>query len=106
MTELFDEGTLMFLPDRLNSQPVIMGGLTADEMWTTLLICSVTGLVAGIPAAILTQTWALIIAGAGASIPEVTLLNTIFRPRLVAVFVLTIFTVAISVGYVANLLFI
>jgi len=49
---------------------------------------------------------ALIIAGAGASIPEVTLLNTIFRPRLVAVFVLTIFTVAISVGYVANLLFI
>ena len=49
---------------------------------------------------------ALIIAGAGASLPEVTLLNTIFRPRLVAVFVLTIFTVAISVGYVANLLFI
>jgi hypothetical protein len=49
---------------------------------------------------------ALIIAGAGASIPEVILLNTIFRPRLVAVFVLTIFTVAIGVGYIANLLFI
>ena len=64
MTELFDDGTLMFLPGRLNSQPVIMGGLTADEMWTTLLVCSVTGLLAGIPAAILTQIWALIIAGA------------------------------------------
>ncbi|MQL49246.1 permease [Photorhabdus khanii] len=48
---------------------------------------------------------ALIIAGAGASIPEVILLNTIFRPRLVAVFVLTIFCVAIGVGYIANLLF-
>ncbi|PHM22773.1 permease [Xenorhabdus budapestensis] len=48
---------------------------------------------------------ALIIAGAGASIPEVTLLNTIFRPRLVSIFVLTIFTVAIGVGYIANLLF-
>ncbi len=48
---------------------------------------------------------ALIIAGAGASIPEVTLLNTIFRPRLVAVFVLTIFCVAVGVGYIANLLF-
>ena len=64
MTELFDDGTLMFLPGRLNSQPVIMGGLTADEMWITLLLCSVTGLLAGFPAAILTQIWALIIAGA------------------------------------------
>ena len=35
---------------------------------------------------------ALIIGGAGASIPEVTLLASIFKPRLVAVFVLTIFT--------------
>jgi len=48
---------------------------------------------------------ALIIAGAGASIPEVTLLNTIFRPRLLAAFVITIFFVAITVGYIANLLF-
>lgn len=33
MTELSDDGTLIFLPVRLNNQPVIMGGLTADEMW-------------------------------------------------------------------------
>lgn len=49
---------------------------------------------------------ALIIGGAGASIPEVTLLNAIFRPRLVAVFVGTIFCVAVSVGFVANLFFV
>jgi len=64
MTELLDDGTLVFLPGRLNSQPVIMGGLTADEMWITLLLGVAAGLVMGIPAALLTQTWALIIAGA------------------------------------------
>ena len=64
MTELFDDGTLMFLPGRLNSQPVIMGGLTADEMWTTLVLSIAAGLVVGISAALLTQIWALIIAGA------------------------------------------
>lgn len=63
MTELFTDGTLVFLPGRLNNQPVIMGGLTADEMWTTLLLSIVAGLVAGLPAAILTQIGALIIAG-------------------------------------------
>lgn len=64
MTELLDDGTLVFLPGRLNSQPVIMGGLTADEMWTTLVLSIAAGLVMGIPAALLTQIWALIIAGA------------------------------------------
>lgn len=44
MTELFTDGTLIFLPGRLNNQPVIMGGLTADEMWTTLLFSIVAGL--------------------------------------------------------------
>lgn len=64
MTELLDDGTLVFLPGRLNSQPVIMGGLTADEMWTTLVLSIAAGLVVGISAALLTQIWALIIAGA------------------------------------------
>jgi hypothetical protein len=48
---------------------------------------------------------ALIIGGAGASIPEVTLLASIFKPRLVAAFVLTIFTVAVLAGYVFNIIF-
>lgn len=62
MTELSDDGTLIFLPVRLNNQPVIMGGLTADEMWATLAISAGTGLVVGVLAAILTHMWALIIA--------------------------------------------
>jgi len=41
---------------------------------------------------------ALIIGGAGASIPELTLLASIFKPRLVATFAVTILTVAILTG--------
>ncbi|PSO60150.1 MAG: hypothetical protein BRC36_14565 [Cyanobacteria bacterium QH_2_48_84] len=41
---------------------------------------------------------ALIIGGAGASIPEVSLLTGLFRLRLVVAFVASIFTVAISSG--------
>lgn len=47
--------TLIFLPVRLNNQPVIMGGLTADEIWATLGISIAAELVLGIPAAILTH---------------------------------------------------
>lgn len=42
---------------------------------------------------------ALIIGGAGASIPEVTLLASIFKPRLVFAFVVTILGIAIVAGY-------
>jgi uncharacterized membrane protein YraQ (UPF0718 family) len=47
---------------------------------------------------------ALIIGGAGASIPELTLLSSIFKKRLLAAFLLTIFTIAVVTGYLANLL--
>jgi len=47
---------------------------------------------------------ALIIGGAGASIPELTLLSAIFEKKLLAAFVLTIFTIAVAAGYLANLL--
>lgn len=47
---------------------------------------------------------ALIIGGAGASIPEVTLLASIFKARLVAVFVVTILFVAIVAGYIFQVL--
>lgn len=46
----------------------------------------------------------LIIGGAGASIPELTLLAAIFEKKLLAAFVLTIFTIAVTAGYLANLL--
>ncbi|WP_440947113.1 permease [Methanosarcina sp. T3] len=47
---------------------------------------------------------ALIIGGAGASIPELTLLSAIFKKKLLASFVLTVFTIAVVAGYLANLL--
>ncbi|PWU28662.1 TIGR03750 family conjugal transfer protein [Pseudomonas sp. RW407] len=59
-----NDGTLKFLPTNLNRQPVIMGGLTADEMWGTVFLSGAVGLVLGIPVAILSGNWALIIAGA------------------------------------------
>jgi uncharacterized membrane protein YraQ (UPF0718 family) len=46
---------------------------------------------------------ALVIGGAGASIPEVTLLASIFKPRLVIAFVATILLIACITGYVFNL---
>lgn len=48
--------------------------------------------------------FALIIGGAGASLPEVSLLTGIFKPRLVVVFVATIIAVAVAGGTAISLL--
>ncbi len=45
---------------------------------------------------------ALILGGAGASIPEVSLLNSIFKKKMVIAFVSCIFAVAVITGYVFN----
>ncbi|MDD3318296.1 MAG: permease [Methanosarcina sp.] len=47
---------------------------------------------------------ALIIGGAGASIPELTLLSAIFKRKLLAAFVATVFSIAVVAGYLANLI--
>lgn len=47
---------------------------------------------------------ALILGGAGASIPEVSLLNSIFKKKMVIAFVLCIFFVATLTGYIFNLI--
>lgn len=47
---------------------------------------------------------ALVVAGAGASIPEVIILSSIFKRRLVVAFVLTVFVVAVLAGYIVDLL--
>ena len=47
---------------------------------------------------------ALIIGGAGASIPEVSLLAALFKKKLLAAYLITIFTIAVIVGYLFNLL--
>ncbi len=48
---------------------------------------------------------ALVIGGAGASIPEVTLLNTIFKKKMVVAFVLSVFSVATITGIAFNIIF-
>ncbi|MDD5701409.1 MAG: permease, partial [Dehalococcoidales bacterium] len=47
---------------------------------------------------------ALIIGGAGMSIPEISLLAAIFKRRLVAVFIAGILIVAVLAGFLASLL--
>jgi len=53
------DGTLRFLPTRLNRQPVIVLGLTADEMWITVATSAVLGIVIGVAAAVLLESIAL-----------------------------------------------
>ena len=48
---------------------------------------------------------ALIIGGAGASIPEVSMLASIFKPRLLGAFATTVLLVAITAGLSFNLIF-
>lgn len=40
-----------FLPHRLNRQPVVVRGLTADELWITVGLAAMFGAVMGIPLA-------------------------------------------------------
>lgn len=47
---------------------------------------------------------ALIIGGAGASIPEIIILGSIFKKKLIFAFVLNVFLVAITAGYLVDLL--
>jgi len=51
---LLEDGTVKFLPNRLNRQPVIVRGLTADELWMAVSVAGVFGLVLGIVVAVLT----------------------------------------------------
>lgn len=53
------DGTLRFLPTRLNRQPVIVLGLTADEMWITVAASAVLGIAIGIAAAVFFESIAL-----------------------------------------------
>ncbi len=48
---------------------------------------------------------ALVVGGAGASIPEVAMLGTVFRARLLAIFVASVLVIATVIGYAFALLF-
>lgn len=59
--------TVGFLPNRLNRQPVIVRGLTANELWITVAVSAAAGLLLGIPIAVLLRSLAtaptLVVAG-------------------------------------------
>lgn len=52
--------TLTFLPHRLNRQPVVVRGLTADELWACTGISATLGLFIGLPLAWLSRSVAMV----------------------------------------------
>lgn len=58
ITRLAD-GTLSFLPERLNRDPAVLRGLTNDEMWVALAAGGMLGLFIGSPLAIVTGSLAV-----------------------------------------------
>ncbi|WP_343177819.1 TIGR03750 family conjugal transfer protein [Pseudomonas sp. 4810-S13] len=58
-SERLADGTLVFLPERLNRDPTVLRGLTNDEMWVALGAGAFTGLVLGVPLAIATASIAV-----------------------------------------------
>lgn len=49
--ETLSDGTLVFLPERLNHDPVVLRGLTNDELWMALGVGAGVGTLLGIPMA-------------------------------------------------------
>ena len=63
------DALVTFLPHRLNRHPVVVRGLTADELWVCAGLSAAAGFVAGVPLAWLTHSIAmvptLVVAGIG-----------------------------------------
>lgn len=49
-----------FLPHRLNRQPIVVRGLTADELWICAGLSAAAGFVAGVPLAWITHSIAMV----------------------------------------------
>ncbi|HRY88404.1 MAG TPA: TIGR03750 family conjugal transfer protein [Rubrivivax sp.] len=66
------DGLVTFLPHRLNRHPVVVRGLTADELWVCAGFSAAAGFVVGVPLAWLTHSIAmvptLIVAGIGVGV--------------------------------------
>ena len=58
-TETARDGLVTFLPHRLNRQPVVVRGLTADELWICAGLSAVAGFVVGVPLAWATHSIAM-----------------------------------------------
>jgi conjugative transfer region protein (TIGR03750 family) len=53
------EGLVAFLPHRLNRQPIVVRGLTADELWFCTGLSAASGLVIGLALAWLSDSIAM-----------------------------------------------
>jgi conjugative transfer region protein (TIGR03750 family) len=54
------DGTVTFLPHHLNRQPVVVRGLTADELWICAALSAAAGVALGIPLAWLASSVAIV----------------------------------------------
>lgn len=54
------EGTVNFLPNRLNRQPVVVLGLTANELFIVGLSSTIAGLALGVPFAVVFSSIAIV----------------------------------------------
>jgi len=59
-TETPRDGLVTFLPHRLNRQPVVVRGLTADELWICAGLSAAAGLAGGLPLAWVTRSIAMV----------------------------------------------
>ena len=50
------DGTLTFLPERLNRDPAVLRGLTNDAMWVALIVGATLGVILGAPLAVATAS--------------------------------------------------
>lgn len=57
---LLQDALVTFLPHRLNRQPVVVRGLTADELWMCAALSAVLGFLFGLPLAWITRSIAMI----------------------------------------------
>ncbi|VVO77054.1 hypothetical protein PS874_01468 [Pseudomonas fluorescens] len=61
MTEdIRTDGTVLFLPHRLNRHPVVVRGLTANELWVCAGLSGLLGLASGIALAVMLATLAIV----------------------------------------------
>jgi conjugative transfer region protein (TIGR03750 family) len=58
--DIHPDGTVAFLPHRLNRHPVVVRGLTANELWVCAGSSGVIGLASGIPLAFMFATIAIV----------------------------------------------
>lgn len=54
------DGLVTFLPHRLNRQPVVVRGLTADELWICAGLSAAAGLALGLPLAWVSRSIAMV----------------------------------------------